>query len=80
MRLVIEHTKGPWAGMHQIVGEKTDLLLALNFTELPTILAMTNSEGIVTGASLVTAKRSYILYRELIEPAHANKHFNPAQR
>lgn len=76
MRIVLEHTTGPRAGLHEIIGRLDDVdpnKPDMTVGDLPTL-----SEHL--GASLVAVKRSYVLYRGLIEPTIANKNFNPSQR
>ncbi len=82
MKLVLEHTKGPYQGVLQILGDSSQLLQeGETIADLPTLLGpMTRPPDETIHASLVGVKKSYILYRELIEPAVANKNFNPAQR
>lgn len=76
MMIVLEHTTGPKAGIFEIIGRLDDIDPSkpdMAVGDLPTL-----SEHL--GASLVAVKRTYVLYRGLIMPEVANKHFNPSQR
>lgn len=79
MRVVLEHTQGARAGMCQILGTLDQVKVDLGVGELPSYIPDINFGDRVNGASLVAAKRSYVLYRELIVPDGLQA-FNPAQR
>ena len=78
VRIVLEHTRGTWSGMRQILGTVDQVKASLQVDELPSYIANLNFGDRVNGASLVAVKRSYILYRELIAPT--NMAFNPLQQ
>jgi hypothetical protein len=85
VKIVLEHTKGVLKGLMQIVGDTSALLTdEQTVADLPTLQAFTRCPGLgleeQIQASLVASKRSYVFYRELIEPALGNKNFSPAQR
>lgn len=85
MKIVIEHTKGVLKGLSQICGDTCQLLKeGESMADLPTLQAFTRAPGLgleeTIQASLVASKRSYVLYRELIQPLKPNKDFSPAQR
>lgn len=79
MRVVLEHTKGTWAGLHQILGTVDQVKAGMGVGELPAYIPDINFGDRINGASLVACKRSYVLYRELIVP-EGLKSFNPEQR
>ena len=79
MRVVLEHVKGPWAGICQILGTVKQVKTDMGVVELPAYIPDINFGDRISGASLVAAKRSYVLYRELIVP-DGLKSFNPEQR
>jgi hypothetical protein len=85
VKILLEHTQGVLKGEIQIVGDTNQLLTdEQTLADLPTLQAFTRAPGLgqmeTIEASLVAVKRSYVLYRELIEPALGNKNFSPAQR
>ncbi len=76
LRVVMEHTTGPRKGIHEIICRLDNMdptKPAITVGELPT-----HSE--LLQADLVAVKRSYVLYRGIIEPSVSNKNFNPSQR
>lgn len=81
MRLVLEHTQGPYKGLLQIVGYLGQLLQeGESLKDLPTLQPF-NRGAEQIAASLVAVKRTYILYRELMVPVGASdKTFNPLQQ
>lgn len=75
-RIVYEHTSGPKKGIFEIVCRLDSIDPArpkMTVADLPTYSELLK-------ASLVAAKRSYILYRGDILPEVSNKNFNPSQR
>jgi len=75
-RVVFEHRLGPWKGLWQITGTTDDFLkgiavpgLSEPFSALP--------DHRLTQAGLVAARRSYLLYREIVQPERA---FDPRQQ
>lgn len=81
MKLVFEHTTGPMKGLHQILGDTCQILTGdKTMADLPALLPLTRPPAETIQASLVAVKRSYVLYRELIQPFKPNKDFHEAQR
>lgn len=76
MRIVLEHTTGPKAGIHEIIG----LLADVNPEHPEMAVGDLPSYSDKLQASLVAVKRSYVLYRGIIQPQIPVKTFNPAQR
>ena len=79
MRVVLEHTQGIWSGIHQILGTTDQVKQNMGVGELPAYIPDIQFGDRVNGASLVSCKRSYVLYRELVIPDGLQP-FNPAQR
>lgn len=79
MRVVLEHTQGSWAGILQILGTVEQVKESMQVAELPSYIADINFGDRTNGASLVTMKRSYVLYREIIAPIGLGR-FDPAQK
>ena len=87
-RIVLQVTKGAYAGLFQICGTDDALLAGIkgsardNHGQLPTFMGSIrcfNHEG---SASLVAVKERYILYQEIISPEEANAvaTFHPDQQ
>jgi hypothetical protein len=68
MRVVLEHSVGPWAGMRQILGTVDQVRAAMGVNEMPPYIGNIQFGDHVAGAQLVGARRSYILYREIVPP------------
>lgn len=68
MRVVLEHSIGPWAGVSQILGTLDQIKLAMQVNELPSYIADVDFGDRKNSAVLVGPRRSYILYREIPPP------------
>jgi len=68
MRVVLEHSVGPWSGMRQILGTVEQVKAAMQVGEMPPYIANIQFGDRTNGAQLVGARRSYILYREIVPP------------
>jgi len=80
-RIVLEHTVGPMAGVHSICGLKSTAVQPL--PEFLDAAEMIDAPSMRTPGpvSLVTVKRSYVLYRQVVTPEMQNgKTFNRSQR
>jgi hypothetical protein len=75
-RIVLEHRAGRLKGVHSIVGLQSE---APN--PLPEFVPEVDLQDHTAPTCLVGVKRSYVLYREVVEPEKQNgKNFNEAQR
>lgn len=64
-RIVLLHCKGPWSGIHQIIGAQSDTLAALNAAELPAFVEECEmGDGRVASVSLIRMTNRFALYRE----------------
>lgn len=65
-RIVLQHTAGPFKGLHQIVGHSDEFkgTQAPTLTE-PSLITPGARQGV---AQLVQSKPRYLLYRELTKP------------
>ena len=80
MRVVIEHTQGTRAGLHQILGTVDQVKADMQVAELPGFIADISFGDRINSASLVGINRSYVLYRELITPEGiVSTSFHPSQ-
>ena len=86
-RVVLQHTQGPWTGLHQIVGRECELRAA---THTKQNLPMPITVGPFTAgfgpgaresmAGLLQCKPRYWLYREWRPELTGMKAFDPAQQ
>ncbi len=77
LRLILEHTRGPWKGLREIVGRSDDLpdsAQRLPSTEGPFNARPDNREAI---AGLVKVEHGYAIYREIDTPV---ARFDPRQQ
>ena len=73
-KVVLQHTTGPMAGMCRIMGTVNDAP-----DPLPAFLPEVDMLSHHAPVSLVGVKRSYVLYREVIDP-EMNKIFHENQQ
>lgn len=80
-RIIVLHCKGPWAGIHQIVGAQSDTLADMDVAELPAFVEKCQmGDGRIASVSMVKMTNRYALYRENTPPAGGKfNEFNPQQ-
>lgn len=79
-RIVLLHCKGPWAGVHQILGAQSNTLAEMNITELPAFIPECEmGDGRIASVSMVKMTNRYAMYRENTPPVGKFNEFHPEQ-
>ena len=77
-RIVLVHTAGAYKGLWMIVGTDDQLREQMAVTDLPEFVSPVRFLDHEGGCSLVSVRKHYILYRELMAPDTST--FHPDQQ